>query len=120
VSGGANNVLGGKDGNVYRKQGQDWQARDGNQWKTASPAAPATRPTTPATRPTTPAARPTTPATRPAPVPADVTRDYQSRERGQQQAQKYNNGAGRAPQSSQPRQPPQSRPTPSGGAGGRR
>lgn len=123
VSGGANNVVGGKDGNVYRKQGQNWQTREGNQWKTASPAAPAapaTRPTTPATRPTTPAARPTTPATRPSPVPADVTRDYQSRERGQQQSQKYNNGAGRAPQSSQPRQPPQARPTPSGGAGGRR
>ena len=42
------------------------------------------------------------------------------RERGQQQVQKYNNGAGRAPQQSQPRPAPQARPTPSGGAGGRR
>jgi len=112
VNGGANNVVGGKDGNVYRKQGQNWQTREGNQWKPATPTAPSTRPTTPATRPATPTApstRPTTPGTRPA-VPADVTRDYQSRERGQQQAQKFNNGAGRAPQPSRP----------TGGAAGRR
>jgi hypothetical protein len=141
VNGGANNVVGGKDGNVYRRDGQNWQTREGNQWKPATgstgttggvqrptnPTSPTTRPATPTSptaRPTTPTTRPTTPTTRPAPVPSDVSRDYQSRERGQQRTQTYNNGAGRAPQSQQPRPAPQSRPAPqkqpTGGAGGRR
>ncbi len=37
MNGGANNVVGGKDGNVYRKQGQNWQTREGNQWKHSQP-----------------------------------------------------------------------------------
>jgi len=132
VSGGNNNVVGGKDGNVYRKEGQSWQTREGNQWKpagatggTTGGAGGAQRPTTATTRPSTPTTRPgtpTTPAARPAPVPSDVTRDYQSRQRGQQQAQTFNNGAGRAPPQPQSRPAPSSRPSPppAGGAGGRR
>ncbi len=135
VNRGPNNVVSGKDGNVYRKDGQNWQTRDGNQWKNAGtpgsaggaaaqrpttpttrPTTPTTRPTTPTTRPTTPTARPTTPTARPTPptkqpVPADVSRDYQSRERGQTKTQTYNNGAGRAPQQ---------RSAPSGAGGARR
>jgi len=132
VNGGNNNVVGGKDGNVYRKEGQSWQTREGNQWKpagatggTTGGAGGAQRPTTATTRPSTPTTRPgtpTTPAARPAPVPSDVTRDYQSRQRGQQQAQTFNNGAGRAPPQPQSRPAPSSRPSPppAGGAGGRR
>jgi hypothetical protein len=43
-----NNVVGGQDGNVYRKDGNNWQTRQGNQWQGAGgtggtkPAGPST------------------------------------------------------------------------------
>ncbi len=92
-----NNVVAGKDGNVYRKDGSNWQTREGNQWKNTGGAqtrpgtppgttTPATRPgggaVTPGTRPGGGTTMPTTPTTRPGggttmpanPTPGGTTR----------------------------------------------
>jgi len=101
------NVVAGQNGSVYRNNGgNQWQSRDGGQWKGAQPS-PTQRPggsTQPTPRPSTPTTRPAQPS-----VPADVSRQFDARQRGGQRTQTYNNArAGAMPRGG------------GGGGGGRR
>jgi hypothetical protein len=99
-----NNVVAGKDGSVYRQNGNDWQKNQGGQWQNAGGAAGSKPSTQPANRPST------QPSTRPS-VPADVPKTQQARQHGQQKTQSYNSarssGGGRssAPKSGGGRRP---------------
>jgi hypothetical protein len=129
-TGGQNNVLADKNGNVYRRDNQgNYQQRQGGQWKPATtpstrPAAstrPAQRPQAgarPAPQPQRPAAARPTPATRPAAAsrPAfnssQLNRDFAARQRGEMRTQNFQ----RASAASRPAGVSR----PSGGGGGGR
>ena len=106
AAGRENNVFADSSGQVARRDGDQWQTREGGDWKDSGAAdrlpdsRPATRPSAPETRPATkpaaPATRPATqqpgarPATRPAPRPSarppintrDLDRASSARQRG--------------------------------------
>ena len=109
-----NNVVAGKDGNVYRQNGSQWQQNTNTGWQnTGGASGSAKSATQPSTRPST---QPSTqPAARPS-VPNDVPRTQQSREHGQQKTQQYNQAKSGGSQS---HSAPKASARPSGG-GGRR
>jgi hypothetical protein len=81
-----NNVFADRNGNVARRNNNQWETRDSGSWKSAPSTAsrPATQPSTrPATRPST---QPSTPASRPATRPSinqqDLNRSYNARQTG--------------------------------------
>ncbi len=127
-----NNVIGGQNGEVYRRDDKGWQTREGNQWQGAGGTGAGSKPATPTTgagggtaRPSVPAggsgggaARPSTPATRPAPqVPAQVNRDYQARQQGAQRTQDFNRASAQArPPAPAPK--PAAKPSGGGSKGG--
>jgi len=116
----ANNVYSDRNGNVYQKDGNDWNRKDnsnrpstGQQPSTREsrpstgqqPSTRESRPSTgqqPSTResrpstgqqPSTRESRPSTgqqPSTRPAPGTSNLNKDYNSRNRGTQRSQQYN------------------------------
>ncbi|MCK5137938.1 MAG: hypothetical protein KAR19_19280 [Bacteroidales bacterium] len=62
----ANNVYTDKSGNVYRRDGNDWNRVDNSRPSTSTrPSEPSTRPSQPSTRPSQPSTRPSEPSTRP-------------------------------------------------------
>jgi uncharacterized membrane protein YgcG len=100
-----NDVYVDRNGNIMRRDGDQWQSRDKGGWTPdslpggdrARPTTPSQRPTTPSQRPTTPSQRPTTPSqrpTRPSQRPStpsqrpaqrdrsDLNRDYRARQSG--------------------------------------
>ncbi|MEN8230503.1 MAG: hypothetical protein ABFS38_20245, partial [Bacteroidota bacterium] len=125
----ANNVYSDRDGNVYRRDGNDWNRMDNSRPSTrpgsgerpsqpstrpgsgerpsqpatrpgsgerpsqpsTRPSQPSTRPSTtrPSTRPSQPSARPSQPSTRPG-TTSNLNRDYNSRNRGAERSQQYN------------------------------
>jgi hypothetical protein len=113
-TGGQNNVLADKSGNVYKRDNQgNWQQRQGNQWTKPQAARPSTP--QPSTRPTditqrTP--RSAMPAARPSYDSGQLNRDYAARQRGEARTQNFN----RASAPSRP-SPSPSFSRPSGGGG---
>lgn len=110
-----NNVYTDKSGNVYRREGDNWQKRENGSWNNVQkpsqgnsnkqtrpaqqPSQPSQRPNTgnqPTTRPSQPSQRPSTgnqPSTRPSQPSnpsGNLNRDYNSRNRGTQRTQQYN------------------------------
>ncbi|MGD8594727.1 MAG: hypothetical protein PVF82_18010, partial [Gammaproteobacteria bacterium] len=86
-----NDVYVDRNGNIMRRDGDQWQTRDKGGWTPDSlpggdrtrPATPSQRPTTPSQRPTTPSQRPATPSQRPAQRDrSDLNRDYRARQSG--------------------------------------
>jgi len=70
----ANNIYTDRDGNVFRKDGDEWNQNIGGKWQSVDkdrlPASrPSTRPSRPETRPAIPETRPPRPETRPVPRP---------------------------------------------------
>lgn len=90
-----NNVYADKNGNVYRKNGDNWQQREKSGWSSDKSKGPSTQPATsrPQTKPST----------------SDLNRQYQARERSSQRSKGYS-------QSTRS----QSRPAGRTGGGGRR
>ena len=129
---GKNNVVGGQDGKVYRKDDTgNWQTRQGNQWQgSGTGAAAKPSPSTgavggaggakPGASPGAGgggagATRPSTPSTRPATsqVPSQVNRDYQARQQGAQRSQEFNRASTGSAKPAAPKSAPKS-----GGGGG--
>jgi hypothetical protein len=146
----ANNVYTDRDGNVYRRDGDNWnrvdnsnrpQSRDQSTTRptqpstrptqpstrpserpdqpSARPSQPSTRPSQPSTQPSTrpsqpgaqPSTRPSNPTTRPGSTPNNnLNRDYNSRNRGAERSQQYNQNRQNYQYS---RPAPSSRPSPS-------
>ncbi len=159
----ANNVYTDRDGNVYRRDGDQWNRVDNSRPSSGSrpdsrpsqpttrpsdpgarPSDPATRPSQPSARPserpgqpatqpsarpaqpstqpsarpsdrpgqpaTQPSARPAQPSTRPGSVPNNLNQDYNSRNRGAERSQQYNQNRQNYQYS---RPAPSSRPSPS-------
>jgi hypothetical protein len=98
-TGGRNNVLADRNGNVYRRDPQgNWQPRQGNQWSRPETAnLPATRPAPsprPAQRPQAaarPAQQPQRPAAtaRPSFDSGQLNRDFAARQRGEMRTQNF-------------------------------
>lgn len=116
-AGGANNVYTDRDGNVYKKEGNNWQTRDNGQWKDAGSGTrdggrdQSVRPAQPQTRdvsrdqpvkPTQPQTRDVTRPDQPRPANQDINRttpgrntdnlnrEANSRNRGTQRTNTYN------------------------------
>ena len=141
----SNNVYTDRNGDVYRREGNDWNRVENNrpsqqpsQRPDSRPSTqPSTRPSQPSTRPSQPSQRPdsrpsTQPSTRPSqpstrPNTGNLNQDYNNRNRGAERSQQYNQNRG-SNQYSRPSTSPSrggssgARPSsrPSGGGGGRR
>ena len=121
-----NDVFTDRNGNVYRKQGNDYN-RVNNGQRPSTGQQPSTRPSTgqtrpstgqqPSTRPSTgqirpstgqqPTARPSTGQTRPSPNTSNLNRDYNSRSQGAARTQQYQQSKPQY-QQSRPSQPSRS------------
>jgi len=80
ATGRPNNVYADRSGQVAKRDGQNWQTREGGQWQTAAEQRPAAKPAArPATQTSTPATRP---ASRPKLDTRDLNRSHQARQTG--------------------------------------